>query len=167
MINSKAKANENTYLTIVLLILTSITVSCAGMTEGLVQSPRLSVTDVQIAGIQLDRQYIRLKLDITNPNPVLIPVRGFTYKLDINDIEFSSGFNETYMDIPASGKESVDFIISGDLLSFLMNNRIRGSESVRYSLSGDIAILHSSLRFPYHESGIIDISRYLGTFGAK
>lgn len=136
-------------------------VSCAGLGNDLVKSPRINVSSIKINEIRLDKQDIMISLNIFNPNPVPIPVRGLTYQLDINDVLFASGFNNTRMDIPASGEENVDLSISGDLISFLLKNQLAGKGSLNYSLTGDVALISSSIKFPYSRSGQIKIPDYI------
>lgn len=146
-------------LTVPLTVL--LFISCAGLGNDLIKSPSVKVTNVSIRDIRLDKQDIVVKMNIFNPNPVPIPVRGFTYRLDINDIEFANGFNEERMDLPAADDGELDLVISGDIISFLLKNRLVNRDSLDYSLSGDIAVLSSSLKFPYSKSGKIEVPSYI------
>lgn len=145
------------YISIILIMLLPLLFACAGMGNGLLTSPDLSITGVSVEHLSLDKQDIRLNLRISNPNPVPIPVRGLTYELDINSVKFASGFNKTNIDIPASGDSDVALVISGNLINFFLQNRMISKNSVPYSLTGDIALLSSSIRFPYSHQGIIEL----------
>jgi len=150
-----------------LFLTLSLLFACAGMGNGILRPPGLKVTGVNVESLGLNKQDIRLKINIFNPNPVPIPVRGITYKLEINSVEFASGFNKTSIDIPASGDSDVDLVISGNLLSFLLKNRMISKNSIPYSLTGNIALLSSSIRFPYAHRGMIDLPASLNTFMKK
>lgn len=138
--------------------------SCAGMGNSFIKSPEISVSRVEIKDLRLDQQDIVVKLNVFNPNPVPIPIRGLTYKFDINEVEFANGFNETRIDVPASGDGDIDLVISGDIISFLLENRMINKDRVDYSLSGDIAVLSSSIRFPYSKTGVINVPDYVDGF---
>lgn len=139
-------------------------VSCAGLGNSLVKSPEISIASVGIGDVRLERQDIKVKLNVYNPNPVPIPIRGLTYKFDINNIEFARGFNESRIDLPASGEGDIDLVIRGDLLSFLLENKMIRKDKLNYSLTGDIAVLSSSLRFPYSRTGELSIPNYFDRF---
>ncbi len=144
-----------------------LVVSCAGLGNRLVKSPEISVAKISIGDLRLDRQDIKVKLNVFNPNPVPIPVRGITYKFNINNIEFAKGFNETRIDLPASGEGDIDLVISGDLVSFLLENKMIRTDELKYSLTGNIAVLSSSLRFPFSRTGEINIPDYFNTLKGR
>lgn len=127
--------------------------SCAGLGEGIIQAPQLRITDAALSNISIFRQDIDLKMNIKNPNPFSLPIRGFSYRLELNGVEFTNGFNETALNIPSAGESKTTLKITGDLLSFIRKFNLGDAKQLNYSLSGDIAILSSSLRFPYRQTG--------------
>lgn len=133
--------------------------SCAGLGEGIIQAPELRITDAALSSISIFHQDIDLKMSIKNPNPFSLPIRGFTYKLDLNGVEFTSGFNETALNIPSISESETNLKITGDLLSFIRKFNLGDAKKLNYSLSGDIAILSSSLRFPYRQTGELGLGK--------
>ncbi len=141
------------------LLIILFLLSCAGLGEGLIQAPELKITDTALSGISIFKQDINLKMNIKNPNPFSLPIRGFSYKLDLNGVEFTSGFNETALNIPSVGETETTLRITGDLLSFIRKFNLGDAKQLNYSLSGDIAILSSSLRFPYRQTGELGLGK--------
>jgi len=136
-----------------LLIVSILISSCAGIGQSLIQSPVLKITNVRVSNLSLTNQNIVFTIGIDNPNPIPIPLKGLTYNLDLNGVEFANGFNESDINIPAGGNSVMDLNIEGDLLSFIQNFGGVKQGGLDYYLSGDIALLSTSLRFPYSQEG--------------
>lgn len=141
----------------VIILICFLLFSCAGLENALLQTPKLSVTDVRTNKVTLGEQNIGLRLNIYNPNPIPIPIRGLSYKLDLNDVEFASGFSENSISIPAAGSGEMDLNIGGNLLSFIQRFGGISKGSIDYRISGDIALVSSSLRFPYSQVGELSL----------
>ena len=136
-----------------LFILSLLLSSCAGIGQSLLQAPDLKITNVRVSNLSLINQNIVFTLGIDNPNPIPIPLKGFSYKLDLNGVEFANGYNESDISIPAGGNSVMDLNIEGDLISFIQKFGWVKQGGLDYNLSGDIALLSSSLRFPYSQEG--------------
>ena len=135
--------------------------SCAGIGEGLLQSPKLKVTNVKVTNLSFNNQSIIFTLDVDNPNPIPIPIKGLSYKLDLNGVEFASGFSENSISIPASGNGQMDLNIGGNLISFIQKVGGVSSSGIDYNISGDISLLSSSIRFPYSHGGKLSLGSLL------
>jgi len=140
-----------------LFIISLVISSCAGIGQSLLQAPDIKVTNVRVTHLSLTNQNIVFTLGIDNPNPIPIPLKGLTYKLDLNGVEFASGFNESDISIPAGGNSVMDLNINGDLLSFIQKFGGIKQGGLDYNLSGDIALLNRSLRFPYSQGGKLNL----------
>ena len=143
---------------LLILLIPIFLISCAGIGENLLQSPKLRVTNVSITNLTLNNQSIVFTLGINNPNPIPIPIRGLRYKLDLNNVEFASGFSENTINIPASGEGEMRLNISGDLISFIQKIEVITEGWIDYQLSGDIALVKSTLRFPYYKTGKLTLN---------
>ena len=147
----------NHRLIFALLFIISLT-SCAGIGKSLIKSPGLTVTDIKVSALSLTRQDIELKLKIDNPNPFLLPIKGFSYKFSINNADFINGFYDNSFDISANGSNKVVLKLAGDLISFLQKLDLTRLNRVEYKITGDIAILRSDLIFPYEYKGKLSIN---------
>ncbi len=147
------------------LFMVSILISsCAGIGKSLLTSPDLKITNVRVSNLSLTNQNLVFTLGIDNPNPIPIPLKGLSYKLDLNGVEFANGFNESDISIPAGGNSVMDLNIEGDLISFIQKFGGVKQGGLDYNLSGDIALLSSSLRFPYSQEGRLTLGSLFNIF---
>ncbi len=147
-----------------LFIITILLSSCAGIGQSLIKAPGLNITNVRVSNLSLTNQNIVFTLGIDNPNPIPIPLKGLSYKLDLNGVEFANGFNESDLSIPAGGNSVMDLNIEGDLISFIREFGGINQGGLDYNLSGDIALLSSSLRFPYNQEGRLTLGTLFNVF---
>lgn len=143
-----------------ILFLFIFLLSCAGVGRGIIESPRISVEGVRLSKVDLDQQEILIDLKVANPNSFPLPIRGISYKLDINGAEFASGFNSKTIDIPSGANNETTLLITGNLLTFLKKFNRDNLTNPAYRISGDISILSTDLRFPYSHEGRLQIDRY-------
>lgn len=142
---------------VLVILICFLLFSCAGLENALLQAPKLSVKDVRINKVTLGEQNIGFRLNIYNPNSIPIPIKGLSYKLDLNNVEFASGFSENSISIPAAGSGEMDLSIGGNLISFIQKFGGIAKSSIDYQISGDIALVSSSLRFPYSHVGELSL----------
>lgn len=138
--------------------------SCAGIGQSLIQPPGLEITNVRVSNLSLTNQNLVFTLGLDNPNPFPIPLKGLSYKLDLNGVEFANGFNESDISIPAGGGSVLDLNIEGDLINFVRDFGGVKQGGLDYNLSGDIALLSSSLRFPYSQEGRLTLGSLFNIF---
>lgn len=99
-------------LPIVTLILTA---GCAS-TESLVDSPQVSLTDVELTHAGFDGQTFMLSFDVANPNPFPLPVTLVRYQIKLANQKFASGEAQSDIWIPAGGSGEFDLQVELDLL---------------------------------------------------
>lgn len=140
------------------LLISIFLISCAGIGDSFLQTPKFKVTNVRITNLSLNNQSIVFTLGIENPNPIPIPIRGLSYKLDLNSVEFASGFSENSVNIPASGAGKMNLNVSGNLISFIQKIGTISDGRIDYHLSGDIVLVSSTIRFPYSKIGRLSLN---------
>lgn len=86
--------------------------SCATMQE-LVETPRVSLRSVQVQELDLDNQTFLLSFDVTNPNPIALPIDSISYDVRLDGYRFASGETPGSFTIPASS--DAEFAISTEL----------------------------------------------------
>lgn len=69
-----------------------------------IQKPRLSVTDVHVAGFDFNGMELVFDVTVDNPNALSVQMMSYDYNLDINEKTFVSGRQEKETRIEASGK---------------------------------------------------------------
>lgn len=98
--------------TIAAIILTS---GCATLN---IEQPHISVT--RLAPAQSGSSFgslFEIDLKITNPNGVVLPIKGMSYSLAINGAELLFGASNQIPAIPAYGSETVTLQVEANLLS--------------------------------------------------
>ena len=87
-------------------------VGCAS-TGALVETPEVSLRDVEVKELDLKKQTFVLGFDVINPNPFPLPVRRVTYGVELDGYRFASGETQGEFVVPASSDGA--FAISVDL----------------------------------------------------
>ena len=86
--------------------------SCASMEE-LVESPRVSLRSVKLQDLDIKKQTFLLSFDVTNPNPISLPIDSVSYDVRLDGYRFASGNTPGSFTIPASS--DAEFAIRAEL----------------------------------------------------
>ena len=62
--------------------------SCASMKE-IGEPPKVSLRSVKVQDLDINRQTFLLSFDVTNPNPISLPIDSVTYDVGLEDADFS------------------------------------------------------------------------------
>ena len=117
--------------------------SCATLKE-LAEPPRVSLRYVEVEELDFKRQTFLLGFDVTNPNPVPLPVRSVSYGVKLDGHRFASGETVSSFTIPASS--DTEFAISADLdllstaPALLTIVRQAARRDIPYELEGSLGI---------------------------
>lgn len=139
-----------------------ILAGCATLARS-VESPTLSLSQVQMLESNLLEQRYRLTLRVQNPNAIALPVKGMNYSVKFADIDFASGVTPNAFRIPANGEQLVDIDVSTNLLRSaqqLVRYLQKDNNSLDYELSGSIQVdLPFVGAVPFSRSGTVDFRR--------
>jgi LEA14-like dessication related protein len=86
--------------------------ACATVQESMV-APQVSLRSVQVERLDFRNQTFLLAFDVTNPNPIALPIKSVSYGVKLDGIRFASGETSSNFSIPAGG--DTEFTISADL----------------------------------------------------
>ena len=89
-----------------------ILAGCAS-TGSLVETPEVSLRNVEVTDLDLKGQSFVLDFDVINPNPFPLPIRSVTYGVELDGYRFASGEISSQLMVPASSDGA--FAISVDL----------------------------------------------------
>ena len=141
--------------------------SCASMPERLVSSPQVNLRDVQLVGLDFNRQTFLLSFDVTNPNPFPLPVRSVGYGVKLDGQYFANGETTSEFRVPADGDASFAISVDLNLLKtapqLLSIVRDGTREDIRYELEGKFSVdLPFAPSLKFSDSGVIRVtaSRY-------
>ena len=90
----------------------AVLAGCASTGE-LIETPQVSLRDVEVTELDLKGQSFVLGFDVINPNPFPLPVSGITYGIELDGYRFASGETRGEFTVPAASDGS--FAISVDL----------------------------------------------------
>ena len=121
------------------ILMACLTASCAGMEE-LVSEPRVSLRQVKVTELALNRQTFVLDFDVTNPNPFPLPIKSVSYGVELDGQRFASGATQSAFSVPAGSDGAFAISVSLNLLQtaprllFIVRDGVR--RDVPYKLEG-------------------------------
>ena len=137
-----------------LLVLAAALSGCALLVPKL-QTPKLSIVNVQVLKATVFEQQLRVRMHVENPNDRSLPVRGLSYTMYLGGQQFATGASDAGFVVPALG--SADFNMDVDANAagalFTLLDRPRGA-GVDYLMKGKVELTHGWLRsIPFEERG--------------
>jgi LEA14-like dessication related protein len=129
--------------------------SCAAL-EKQVRQPEVTVGDVRLVAMSLADAQLAFDLDVSNPNPIGLSMRGLSYKLDVHDKSLFDGTIAESLQIAANGTSRVTLPFSvryEDVIGTLL--ALHDRRELRYQLSGYVDL--GLLRLPYSKTGSFSV----------
>lgn len=117
--------------------------SCAALEE-IAVPPQVTLRSVAVKDLDFKRQTFVLAFDVTNPNPLTLPVKSVDYGLELDGQRFASGEVLSSFTIPGGGDTT--FSISVDLDLFNTAPQLIGivrdgmRRDIPYSLVGSLGV---------------------------
>lgn len=101
------------------------------------ERPEVQIVDAEIVQARLHQQEFRLKFRIHNPNSSNLPLRGFSYDVQLNDIPLGSGHSNRIITVPANGTTYVELPIYTNIwrhIRSIVRTLEKPNQPVHYSL---------------------------------
>ena len=117
----------------------AIVVALLGGCAAPLQKPEVSLAGVELVGVGLVEQRLLLKLKISNPNDVDLPVKSLSFDLDLDGQPFAKGASEQPVTIARHAEAQLDVkVVSrlGDVLKQL--NAARQNGKLGYRIHGRV-----------------------------
>lgn len=129
---------------------------CAAIVPHL-QPPTLTVSAVEFAGGDLQRQQLHLTLHVVNPNARDIAIRGIDCSFEVEGQPFAQGSTDAAFTLPASGETDFGLNVTANLNSALMALAGGfGHHMVDYHLYGQVHLAGGLVRnIPFDQKGRI------------
>lgn len=132
-----------TIQTLIVVICTAMTAGCASQGPSL-QSPEVLLSKVDVQEFSFSAQTVLLTFDVSNPNPVPLPVKSVRYKVFLEDQQFAGGETPGRFTVPARGDSEFSISVELDLMSsaarLLPLLRTSTTRPLRYELHGSLAV---------------------------
>lgn len=128
-----------TLLPVVALLLSS----CAALEE-IAVPPQVTLRSVAVKDLDFKRQTFVLGFDVTNPNPLSLPIKSVNYGVELDGQRFASGEVLSSFTIPGGGDTT--FSISVDLDLFNTAPQLIGivrdgmRRDIPYTLEGSLGV---------------------------
>jgi LEA14-like dessication related protein len=140
------------------LLLLSLAVGCAGLTAPWT-APEVALLGVQPTLVGLDRQSFLVNLGVKNPNDRALPIKGLSYRVQVEGQDLAEGSSELARLIPAGGTEQVDVEVNSNLLGLMpsLPGLLLTRDTLAWTVSGIAYVDAGGVRLPvpYRHSGSI------------
>src|SRR5262245_48206769 len=139
-----------------LLAATALAAGCASFD---LQPPTLSVVSMKVQSADLFSQKMQVRMRVQNPNSRELPVKGITYRIEVDNSELAQGLTDKPFVVPAMGEAEFDLQVTANLASALSQLLGRGSsKTLDYRLVGEVALSSGFLRkIPFDERGSVKL----------
>ena len=137
------------------LLLLAVALSGCALFLPKLQTPRLSIVDVEVLRANLLQQQLRVRMHVENPNDRSLPVKGLSYTVYLGGQEFATGASDASFVVPALGTAEFDMDINANAAGalFAILNKPRG-QRIDYRMKGSVELTHGWLRsIPFEQSG--------------
>jgi len=122
------------------------------------ETPRLSVSEVDVLGGDLWQQRLRVRVHVQNPNDRTLAVKELEYTLEVEGQQLASGTSAASFTVPALGETDFDMSVTTNLAGTLLGLLARGpdalAQGVAYRLAGRLTLSQGWLRsIPFEQRG--------------
>jgi LEA14-like dessication related protein len=143
----------------------SLALACSVLTAGCAmlpkfESPRLSVVSMEMQSADIFSQRMKVRMRVMNPNARELPVKGISYRIEVNDSELGQGLTNTPFVVPAMGEAEFDVQVTTNLAGMLgkLLSRRGSQDQLQYRLVGEVALSSGFLRrIPFDERGSVKL----------
>jgi len=141
-----------------LLLLALGAAGCASTLK--LEAPDISVVSLKLQSADLFAQRLQVRLRVVNPNDRELPIKGITYRIEVDEAELAAGETATAFVVPAKGEAEFDAMLTANLASAIARylSRKGSQQSLDYRLTGEVALSSGFLRrIPFDERGSVKL----------
>lgn len=137
------------------LLLLALTLSGCALLVPKLQTPRLSVVNIELRQASLLQQRLRVRVRVENPNDRSLPIQGLSYTLSISGQAFASGASEASFVVPALGTAEFDMDVTANAAGALFTILAKPpGQSIDYQMKGRVELSRGWLRsIPFEQNG--------------
>jgi LEA14-like dessication related protein len=126
------------------------------------ESPHLSIVNVELLSSTLWEQRLRVHIRVENPNARALPVSALSYSIEVAGQELAHGAaNESFI-VPALGESDfatdVSANMAGALVAILGRGHDGANDSIDYRIVGKVALADGLVRsIPFEHQGTFKV----------
>lgn len=137
------------------LLLLAVALSGCALLVPKLQTPRLSIVDIEVRRANFLEQELRVRMRVENPNDRSLPIQGLSYTVYLSGQQFATGVSDASFVVPALGTAEFNMDVTANAAGalFAILSRPRG-QGVDYHMKGRVELSHGWLRsIPFEQSG--------------
>lgn len=113
---------------------------CAGIGKPL-ESPRISLSNIQAQKSTGFETIFLVQLRVMNPNEVELDIRGVDCEVEVNGQPFAYGISNTAVTVPAYGSETVPVTVYSSVIDIARSIfKWQGRDELSYRLKGKVKV---------------------------
>jgi LEA14-like dessication related protein len=130
------------------------------------EAPSLELVGVQMLSTDMFAQRFKVRVKVTNPNDLELPVKGLEYTILMMGDSFAEGMaNESFL-LPAMGEAEFDMLVTTNFVSSFgrLLSRVQGGklENIDYEITGKIMVEKGMVRkIPINHRGTVNFTKAL------
>jgi len=124
------------------------------------EAPQLSVVSMNVQSADIFSQRMLVRMRVLNPNARELPVKGISYRIEVDGAELAQGLADTPFVVPAMGEAEFDVQVTANLATALtqMLGRKGSHDTLDYRLVGSVSLSSGFLRrIPFDERGSVKL----------
>jgi LEA14-like dessication related protein len=133
---------------------------CAGLGKPL-ETPRISLSNIQVQESKGLETAFLVQLRVTNPNDVDLDIKGVDCDLAINGKPFAYGISNTQVKVPAFGSETIPVTVYSLVLDIVKGLfGLQQREDLSYQVKGKVRMAGGGLMpstLPFDSQGTVSI----------
>lgn len=141
------------------LLALTVFAGCAGIGR-FSEPPYIILSNINLLNMGVFEQRYRIMMRIHNPNDAIIPIKGMSFQIFINEQDFARGVSNKPVIIPEFGEEVIEIDATSDLTSILrqFQDLMAGDiQKVSYRLTGKAKLENRIRRLPFEYKGELDL----------
>jgi LEA14-like dessication related protein len=143
-----------------MLVTLGVLLFAAGCATLKLQPPQLSVVTMKVQSADIFSQRVQMRLRVVNPNDRELPIKGISYRIEVEGDQLAEGLTDAPFVVPAMGEAEFDMQVTANLAGTLAKYLMRGSapDALDYRLVGKVSLSSGFLRsIPFDEHGSVKL----------
>jgi LEA14-like dessication related protein len=139
----------------VALLLLALALSGCALFVPKLETPRLTIVDVEVRKANFLEQQLRVRLRVENPNDRTLPIQGLSYTIYLGGQAFATGASDASFVVPALGTAEFSMDVTANVAGavFAILGKPAG-QAIDYQMKGSVELSRGWLRsIPFEQSG--------------